>query len=194
MDLRPYTYEPLHQGEIRLLSLLPNGKSHLRHVQLQGSSRSLKYAALSYTWGNDITLLPFECDGRALPARENLLHALTALRDACHATLWIDALCINQADEEEKMVQIWMMAEIYRKANKVLVRDRASQMPGRGRCADTDCPWAAWRSGWGQRSQRPKWHWRRFEIRLLNWQRQRRLIQGLSWLGPLPSSLECDTF
>jgi hypothetical protein len=35
--------------------------------------------------------------------------------------IWIDAVCINQGDQEEKMVQIRLMNQVYRRARKVWV-------------------------------------------------------------------------
>jgi hypothetical protein len=52
----------------------------------------------------------------------NLCQALEALRLAdVNRTLWIDALCINQADNAEKAVQVTLMGMIYSKAKRVAV-------------------------------------------------------------------------
>ena len=52
----------------------------------------------------------------------NLLEALAVLRlQESVRTLWVDALCINQEDSEEKSVQIPMMSRIYRRAKKVCI-------------------------------------------------------------------------
>ena len=85
------------------------------------ASPTPKYVALSYTWGTSTSTCPFECDAQDLPVRENLLHALSQLRHVVHTPIWIDAMCINQSDEAEKMGQIQMMTEIYKGAHKVLV-------------------------------------------------------------------------
>jgi hypothetical protein len=53
---------------------------------------------------------------------QNLATALVYLR---HATvprvLWIDALCVNQEDMEERSSQVARMADIYRRAHRVVV-------------------------------------------------------------------------
>jgi hypothetical protein len=36
-------------------------------------------------------------------------------------SLWIDALCINQEDDEERSRQVALMKDIYRQANEVVV-------------------------------------------------------------------------
>jgi hypothetical protein len=93
----------------------------MRHVDVRSPS-SVKYVALSYTWGASTETFPFECDNQDLSVRQNLLLALSRLKKVADMPLWIDAMCINQDDEAEKMVQIQMMTDIYRRAEKVLVR------------------------------------------------------------------------
>ncbi|PMD62265.1 uncharacterized protein K444DRAFT_480632, partial [Hyaloscypha bicolor E] len=55
-----------------------------------------------YLFGHDTTV------------RRNLSAALYALRDKKEARiLWIDAPCINQNDDEEKVSQVMLMEKIY---------------------------------------------------------------------------------
>lgn len=82
------------------------------------------YEALSYVWGSEEK--PSEIligdDGRRLAVTQNLYTALARLRNpTCPRTLWIDAICINQADDVEKAQQIGLMMEVYAKAARVLV-------------------------------------------------------------------------
>jgi hypothetical protein len=35
--------------------------------------------------------------------------------------IWADAVCINQADDEEKSWQVRMMGDVYRNADRVLI-------------------------------------------------------------------------
>jgi hypothetical protein len=52
----------------------------------------------------------------------NLHAALSHLRDPfIERILWIDAICINQEDNEEKGRQVRLMAKIYAKASRVVV-------------------------------------------------------------------------
>jgi hypothetical protein len=54
--------------------------------------------------------------------RENLWSALVNLRHAREErVLWIDAICINQADVEERNRQVQLMAYIYSRATTVIV-------------------------------------------------------------------------
>jgi hypothetical protein len=120
MEVTPFQYRPLELGQIRILDLASDATARMRHVYLKNST-SLNYVALSYTWGASTKTFPFNCDGQNLPVRENLLLALTRLRYILDAPMWIDAMCINQDDEHEKMGQIQLMSDIYKKAKRVVV-------------------------------------------------------------------------
>ena len=47
--------------------------------------------------------------------------AFLATRRAYKRPIWIDAMCINQRDEEEIASQIGLMSQIYRRATSVVV-------------------------------------------------------------------------
>jgi hypothetical protein len=80
------------------------------------------YEALSYVWGGSATPQSVFIDQCDLPVTVNLYNALSRLRDrAFERILWVDSICINQADEQEKGHQIQSMAKIYGQANRVIV-------------------------------------------------------------------------
>lgn len=61
-------------------------------------------------------------NGEEIPARENLLSALRSFqRRNDTAFLWVDAVCINQDDLEEKMTQIKLMGDIYSLAERTVI-------------------------------------------------------------------------
>jgi hypothetical protein len=120
MEVPPFQSHLLDPGQIRNLDLAPDGTARMRHVELKKSA-SLRYIALSYTWGSSTVTCLFECDSRDLLVRENLLLALMRSRYILDAPIWIDAMCINQDDEHEKMGQIQMMTHVYKKAERVLI-------------------------------------------------------------------------
>lgn len=115
---------------IRLLNILPcpnELKCSLIEARL---SDSLEYTALSYCWGARHGTIPLvvTCDDEetTLLITPNLQSFLAQYKTECddtgvYAHLWIDAVCINQADNEEKNVQIAMMKEIYQKASCTIV-------------------------------------------------------------------------
>jgi hypothetical protein len=67
-------------------------------------------------------LKPFEiqtAEGN-IPLTGSLHSALKRIRDKnLSIVLWVDAICINQADYHEKIVQIRLLAEVFRRAEKV---------------------------------------------------------------------------
>ncbi|KAK3363920.1 hypothetical protein B0T25DRAFT_597508 [Lasiosphaeria hispida] len=123
-----YPYIPLPDNSVRLLRLLPpsSDKSRIEFqlitCSLLGSKRSHSYEALSYVWGLGKSKESIWIDGNELSVGANLYTALSHLRDCfVERILWIDAICINQRDDEEKGHQVRSMAKIYAKASRVLV-------------------------------------------------------------------------
>jgi hypothetical protein len=119
-------YAPLDESrhEIRVLDLQPGNfdddiKCRLRHVRL---ANTLEFSALSYTWGDPKVQRPIIVDGDTIQVRINLFHALQYMRDISNVrTFWIDALCINQTDVDERNKQVLRMRDIYAIATAVEV-------------------------------------------------------------------------
>jgi Heterokaryon incompatibility protein (HET) len=121
---------------IRLLDLLPGQiDDELRCVLHRASlSRPPPFEALSYTWGNPKgfrSLTPCKSDFNATYCIKigkqnktigyNLSCALRSLRqESSIRTLWMDAICINQEDDQEKNEQVNKMARIFGRAVRVL--------------------------------------------------------------------------
>jgi hypothetical protein len=131
-------YRPLNIAarEIRLLELLPakNPADPIK-CKLRNVSLDLKpsYIALSYVWGDTINKSPIYVNDTVFPATLNLCAALRRTRfDSEPCTLWVDAVCINQAENVEKSAQVRMMRDIYQDAAVVTVwlgeRDSHSDM------------------------------------------------------------------
>ena len=80
------------------------------------------YEALSYTWGSEQKSHSIVCAGHSLPVTKNLYEALKRLRDREHRrTIWVDAICIDQENNREKVQYVRMMKDIYYHAERVLV-------------------------------------------------------------------------
>src|SRR5947209_6970841 len=85
----------------------------LREVLLD---RSQPYVAISYAWATDKPCIPIDCGDGTLPVlvTKNCYAALRRLRETSRKrSLWIDALCINQQDKDERGYQVAMMRDIY---------------------------------------------------------------------------------
>ncbi|CAO2656553.1 Nn.00g053560.m01.CDS01 [Neocucurbitaria sp. VM-36] len=122
----PFTYSPLAPGTIRLLVPDPASEPGGHAWNLQTISidlPDLQFDALSYVWGPETEGYPIILNGRRSSVRRNLYAALPYLTQRGNLKItrpiWIDAICINQGDEEEKRVQIRLMNKIYRQAVKV---------------------------------------------------------------------------
>ena len=110
----------------RLLILRSGKRKDLVVCDLEVSyidaSQCHQYEALSYVWGGtpgpDTILLR----GQHFPVTSNLKTALRSLRfEGRQRKLWVDALCINQEDLQERNHQVRMMRSIYQSASQVIV-------------------------------------------------------------------------
>ncbi|CAG7991962.1 unnamed protein product [Penicillium salamii] len=138
MDLFVYSALPEeHLYMTRMVHLLPDTDRNapieckLFNYDLSvGDGRSHIYEALSYCWESGDKPKSIILNGYKFSVTENLFSALQHLRDRqLPRTLWIDAICINQADSEsdgksdvnEKTKQIPLMRQIYAQAGRVIV-------------------------------------------------------------------------
>ena len=134
-----FTYDhstlPPSSPHIRLIDLYP---SHVDPTKAIGTIRSSpplrchihseplellhSYTALSYTWGPPDRTHPIVLSDHQFLITSSLATALHHIRHPTNVTtLWIDQICINQEDGEEKNSQVPLMARIYRQAEEVLV-------------------------------------------------------------------------
>jgi hypothetical protein len=114
--------------EIRVLTLLPYEQDADEPIQCRfGHVRLAQrphYEALSYTWGDQTNQYPVSIDaaGNVVHVGQNCLFALRSLRKAeVPRLLWVDALCINQLDQDEKASQIPIMGELYNCATETII-------------------------------------------------------------------------
>ncbi|KAK2043482.1 HET-domain-containing protein [Colletotrichum somersetense] len=91
----------------------------LTHVAFRGRPR---FDALSYRWGDEANQGAITLNGCHLNVRKNLLDALVFLRrQGKTGLLWVDAICINQEDINERTRQVRNMGHIYFRAASVIV-------------------------------------------------------------------------
>lgn len=112
----------LAPGDIRVLKIFPS-RYHKAFLQCQLSVQPLKHAtyeALSYVWGTSVSSEKIIVNEEEVTVTSNLLSALRHLRDSeATRTFWVDALCINQDDQDERSRQVRIMGDIYRNATVV---------------------------------------------------------------------------
>ncbi|KAI4112759.1 MAG: hypothetical protein LQ338_008277 [Usnochroma carphineum] len=124
-----YGYQDLLPEEIRLIRFRP-GTDLTADLEKSSLQKAPRYIALSYTWGRapcrkgrPLTITySITLNGRGFEVQENLHDALTYLaprirKEQC--LLWVDAICINQADLQERSAQILHMKYIYEHASMV---------------------------------------------------------------------------
>ena len=122
MAVPDYTYLPLEQqpNRIRILLLHPGQE----HKPLSGSLRSIslhsspiaEYETISYCWGVSTERSTMRLDGKSLAIPISSHQVLARFRHAvAQRVLWIDAVCINQADPNERSHQVALMSEVYSK-------------------------------------------------------------------------------
>lgn len=77
---------------------------------------------MSYTWGSTKDVGSITCQGLEINVRANLVQALRQVRYEHQSRhLWVDALCINQGNLQEKGIHVNMMGEIYSQAWRVII-------------------------------------------------------------------------
>jgi hypothetical protein len=128
----PYEYTLLNYKlgqEIRLLVVRPGEPSDqlqcdIVHVNLEDEP---DYEAVSYTWtsdNEDATLSrSIYCSGnKCIPVTVNCDKALRQLRTRwLERRLWVDAVCIDQTNVDERNHQVGLMDRIYSRARSVCI-------------------------------------------------------------------------
>ncbi|KAH6611867.1 heterokaryon incompatibility protein-domain-containing protein [Boeremia exigua] len=132
----PYRYTPLDKDQVRLLKLWPGERTSqlscsLQNVDLlsyddhtaESPIEGLRsFDTISYVWGKASKKVEIMCDARTMRIGANLADALRRFRDSKEITiLWVDALCINQKDTDERAAQVQLMGLIYFKARQVRI-------------------------------------------------------------------------
>ncbi len=137
-----FAYHPLPDGHVRILDLHPGKGDDPLAISLSTERfGATPYSAVSYCWGSTerphkircghsavdiapegITVTPAEKPNGFIRITESLRGLLLAIRsEETYLRLWIDSVCINQADLAEKAVQVASMNRIYENAHGTLV-------------------------------------------------------------------------
>ncbi|KAE9377280.1 HET-domain-containing protein [Stipitochalara longipes BDJ] len=117
-------------SEIRLLEIIPNSSGEAAYrLSTVSLNDSPQFTALSYVWGDAAITEDITVNGATIPVTVNLSSALKHVgkhwqeafqyRKSSSFQLWVDALCINQLDIQERKEQILLMRSIYTSAELV---------------------------------------------------------------------------
>jgi hypothetical protein len=123
----PFQYRPLESPTIFRLVRVPATKGRFWFEELQlnliHTEMSLvkqQYAALSYVWGNPARVNDIKIDGEDFKVTDSVMYFLHRFREE-PMLFWIDAICIDQDNGFEKMIQVPLMREIYESAQYIHV-------------------------------------------------------------------------
>ena len=123
---RGYAYSPLQtsSSQIRLLHIQPGQQDDPLHCTLQHVSLADRhdYETISYVWG-DASLLS------SLTIQEQAILVPVSSADVCRRVrserdvrvIWIDAICIDQTNIEERSQQVALIRAIYSRATVNLI-------------------------------------------------------------------------
>lgn len=118
---------PLDQSrkETRTLSIFPEALPKISYeLRIVALVERPRFYALSYVWGDPNDTTNIEVNGKSVAVTKSLETALRRLSNFDNGKyskdIWIDALCINQADLDEKAYQVPLMGEIYSHTERVI--------------------------------------------------------------------------
>lgn len=111
-------------GEIRVAIIAPGTGDDPIHCQLETRrlDTDVLKETLSYVWGPPEGYHNILVNGKEFNVRDSLFRAFKGLRRPdVPREIWADALCINQADNAEKVGQIKLMRRIYANTQKATI-------------------------------------------------------------------------
>jgi len=108
-------------GQIRLLEVASSLKDGRIDCRLSTVAlNAAKYVVLSYRWGSSGATHEVLLNDHLFYVRENLWTFLNVIREQQGMMLWIDALCINQQNVDERNRQVRIMGQIFQSAAMVV--------------------------------------------------------------------------
>lgn len=122
-------------GHFRLVRIHPAKEGEIVSSELKSFSvhQAPPYRAISYTWGDPFStgernerteLETVLVDGESVNVSKSVANALKAMRDwhpAITDWVWVDAICIDQSNIQERGQQVVLMSQIYSQAESVFI-------------------------------------------------------------------------
>ncbi|CAG7559951.1 unnamed protein product [Fusarium equiseti] len=120
-----FSYEPLNTNDfpIRVIQVQPGETSEPLSCTLLNYSDASEegWNCLSYTWGTQPPKEEILINSVSFPVRSNVYNFLRQAQRQGLANLWIDSICINQSDIQERNIQVGLMSRIFGEAKLVIV-------------------------------------------------------------------------
>ena len=127
-ETSPYKHRPLETTKhIRLQKFERSGNTIHCYLTSVLFTLGLPYRALSYIWGPPAPTLKIYINNRPFAVRRNLYKFIQKYLEKLRRNstepdyLWIDQICINQSNVNERNQQVRLMSEVYREARCVIV-------------------------------------------------------------------------
>ena len=118
-----YRYSPLAPGEIRLVRFgrkWITGNLHCAFQTVKLDNLPVAYTAISYCWGSPDRMACISCPGgRTLPITQSAIEVGDWLSACWGDLLWVDFLCIDQDNPDEKANQVALMGRIFSHSQQV---------------------------------------------------------------------------
>lgn len=121
-----YSYAPLQGSQFRIICISPGSERNYLKCEIIHASLSTPphHEAISYTWGSDENPSRVQCSrlGQSLLVTQNRANVMRRVRHETRPRkIWIDAICIDQANTHERSHQVNLMGQIYAKAAQVII-------------------------------------------------------------------------
>ncbi|KAK8121778.1 hypothetical protein PG984_010448 [Apiospora sp. TS-2023a] len=131
LECRKYKYKPIGAERTTRMLILKNGSYEdelAGNLEMARLDDCPPWEALSYAWGTTTVYSRIRIGSRFIRISTNLEGALRKLRQK-HGDealgrgfrLWVDQICIDQENVQERSHQVQLMYSIYEKAEKVFV-------------------------------------------------------------------------
>ena len=122
-------YRPLVGTELRYITIQPFDESvNLVECEIsQMPIEEVEYVGVSYSWGESSITETILVGGEPMQVTTNLAACLKRLAskpndpNGAARNYWVDSICINQFDQQERSAQVLRMRDIFSSAKRVLV-------------------------------------------------------------------------
>ena len=122
LTLHRHTHGPVISGNLTTIDIAPSPADTYALATIDGGFGPPPYHALSYATGSRKNKVQFRCDGRIFHLTRSLWQALVRIAELdLPCPVWVDNLCINQRNEDEKRRQIESMSNVYRSARRIWI-------------------------------------------------------------------------
>lgn len=121
-----FKYDHLDKDGLRLMQILPGSTATDIRCSLVTipdffwAAQEIEYAALSYCWGSVELNQRITLNNESFAITSNLHEALSSIIQHHHSTgryYWVDAICIDQSNVQERNEQVHQMWRIYSQAH-----------------------------------------------------------------------------